>query len=456
MNNRFEQTCLYELAELLNKPLQRDVSVDYSGKSGSFSKLIQKSNNKINELYGMQGPVQGQASYLRRGLNRLKNKFKRMGLLSEKPPSVDLNNPVDVYSLFVYTMFSSVYATWAENEGWKENKCDKEKALLEQLLALTENKVPYNYMPQYLFTRLFSHKNYSSLSLEGPSLELGISDGATSNFVWGERKLSVGSDPLVGTLSNSKQYNNYKQYVCIDSTSIPYQDNTFKTVVSMNSIYHTEDKVRAIKEVARVCAPGGIVSFDDICESMPKLRPIPNLLKSFGMKKTMASLLDFWFKSQQYFTPQQYTDMLTELGFDEIEITPFMSEPVTALGYLLFDMDYLFMQEKFMLNAKTKRYFVDVLRDVVPQLLFLDEKMCRQDNLSSYFRITAKKAGEACPVKEDEIINRMICPVCGQGLLNKNELVECIGCATKYPVIDGVLLLMPVYAKHYPQLVVAG
>lgn len=51
-----------------------------------------------------------------------------------------------------------------------------------------------------------------------------------------------------------------------DAQNMPFSDNTFDAVFSFDSMHHMPDCNKVIKEISRVCKPGGVIIISDLNE----------------------------------------------------------------------------------------------------------------------------------------------------------------------------------------------
>mgnify|MGYP005842125785 CR=1 FL=1 len=49
-----------------------------------------------------------------------------------------------------------------------------------------------------------------------------------------------------------------------DATKLPFEDDDFDAVISFHSLHHIDDPVAALREMFRVCRPGGMVLISDL------------------------------------------------------------------------------------------------------------------------------------------------------------------------------------------------
>lgn len=87
------------------------------------------------------------------------------------------------------------------------------------------------------------------------------------------------------------------------ATNLPYEDETFTHVWSQATIYHVHDKEKALQEVYRVLAPGGVLVFDDLTKPRPD---ISDEARRYVYDRLLFDT-DFSFPG--------YQEALTEVGF---------------------------------------------------------------------------------------------------------------------------------------------
>ena len=94
------------------------------------------------------------------------------------------------------------------------------------------------------------------LPLEHPILDLGCGDGhfASVSFT---NPINVGLDPWIGPIHNAAQSGSYDIVIRANGERIPYNDNSFRSVISNSVLEHIQDIDPVIKEVSRVLKSGG-------------------------------------------------------------------------------------------------------------------------------------------------------------------------------------------------------
>jgi SAM-dependent methyltransferase len=136
--------------------------------------------------------------------------------------------------------------------------CENERELIKQLYDVSKNAGPFFMRPLIVATRVLARRNYAKVDIVEPSLEIGVGRGMTARFVLSNRQINVGSDLFIHDLIEAKRNGApYDRLMAFDMMNIPFLNDTFGSVFSIHTIYHAEDKITAIREMARVLAPGG-------------------------------------------------------------------------------------------------------------------------------------------------------------------------------------------------------
>lgn len=145
------------------------------------------------------------------------------------------------------------------HDFWNKSACgtflvDKEKYTLEYFEEL-EN-LRYSMQPEIHSFAQFSR------SKDKRVLEVGV--GAGADFLQWVRSgaKAYGIDLTEEAIEHVKHRLNLygleaDGYVVADSEALPFDDNTFDMVYSWGVIHHTPDTPKAMKEIIRVCKPGG-------------------------------------------------------------------------------------------------------------------------------------------------------------------------------------------------------
>ena len=145
------------------------------------------------------------------------------------------------------------------HDFWNKSACgtflvDKEKYTLEYFEEL--EKLRYSMQPEIPEFAKF-HEGKDKIMLE-----VGV--GAGTDFLQWVRAgaKAYGIDLTEEAIEHVKHRLNLynleaEGYVVADSENLPFDDNTFDIIYSWGVIHHTPDTEKALKEIIRVCKPGG-------------------------------------------------------------------------------------------------------------------------------------------------------------------------------------------------------
>lgn len=93
-------------------------------------------------------------------------------------------------------------------------------------------------------------------------LEVGCGEGANIETLkeHGRGVRFTGVDYSHERVAFCRRQHPEAQFHCADATSLPFADNTFDSVFCRDLLHHMVDKEQAVREMLRVCRPGGAVS----------------------------------------------------------------------------------------------------------------------------------------------------------------------------------------------------
>jgi len=172
-------------------------------------------------------------------------------------------------------------------------------------------------------------------------LDIGSGDGSMLALLalhYGVRGTGIDISSLV--IERSVQVNFWGQeYYQADAEQLPFRDNTFDGVVSMDVLEHLPHPDRCIAEAARVLRPGGWALFYAVSQR-----------DTYTWHWTQRRLtdnrigVDNWagHRWENFLQPDQARFWMTQAGFEQIKVTPFhalvtliLDERLPLLGGLL-------------------------------------------------------------------------------------------------------------------------
>jgi SAM-dependent methyltransferase len=409
-----ERQCYVSLAGALGKRLPPEMLSDYIGTTNEFSP-------KITEL--------------------------RAYLSSAKSPIEG--------SDYLFDSFYSLHSRLAADEPELQVDCENEKELIDQLYEAANYTFPYFTMPHYYTTRILSRMNYAQVDITEPSLDIGIGDGLTARFVFSDRRIDIGSDLFIRDLVEAKRHEApFDRLMAFDVANIPFLDNTFGSVFSMNTIYHSEDKIAAIHEMARVLAPGGTLCFNDISSNFVSERPFVLALKdSRVFQKSANDFLPSILKPQRYLGPNEYREILLECGCDDIEVIPYMSLPLYKITYFFYDLERFFAMNSVNPGSRRVKSLMSFLHSVVAPLLARDHELSQTEG-GVFWLVHATKRGRSdLQVTSKNVMQRTICPACRSRLASVADKFRCTSCAIEFPAVNDIPIISTAYLNSFDKLI---
>ena len=122
--------------------------------------------------------------------------------------------------------------------------------------------------------------------------------------------------------------------VC-DAHVLPFPDNSFDAVTLQFASRHLEI-ARALREICRVLKPGGIFCHNDMLRPASRIIEVPYLIylrfsvwftaKLFGSSPESLKCVGYFANAiRHFYTPQEFSELLCGIGFEEIEIRSFLT-----------------------------------------------------------------------------------------------------------------------------------
>jgi hypothetical protein len=239
----------------------------------------------------------------------------------------------------------------------------------------------------------------------------------------------------------------------MDATALPLDDETVATVVAVHSIDHVADRRDVLAEAWRVLVPGGTLALTDASEHASGLFAVSDILAAFGWPTRAQQAREFWLDSGGTtgrtldWSPDRYRGELASFGFVNVDVSYFESPQLARMTYAHYGLVHALGRYNVPTLRADRRlrefYFASVRRALAP-LLDADGDLVAAAGYGFNLFVTAQKPGETTDVPPPPYA----CPVCRRVLTDR----ACTGCDRRYPSIDGVPLLMPVYAETWAEL----
>jgi SAM-dependent methyltransferase/uncharacterized protein YbaR (Trm112 family) len=298
---------------------------------------------------------------------------------------------------------------------------------------------------------ILQRKFFRQVEHVDPSLELGVGEGYASNFIFKDR-LTVGSDPLLFSLLEAQNRSRHESFVALDMTHIPYADESFNTIYLVHTIDHISDRLDALREIGRVLRPGGRVALTDMTAYDRELLPLGHLFDVMGFAEqsqdSFNHFLDVAGERRESYLPDYYYGHLSDLGFTDIRVEPFMAPQLARLVYLQVELQFLLgpHENQVRYNKRLREFYFAQGRRALSSLIAADEELCAGGRALNMFVTARKKGSTTAPAQP--VAERLICPECQRGLTN----YTCSVCGREYPVVAGMPLLIDFYADHWAKI----
>lgn len=165
----------------------------------------------------------------------------------------------------------------------------------------------------------------------------------------------------------------------MDAEHLEFPDNSFDVVACAFALFLFPDMAGALREMYRVCKPGGCVGISIFCKTPPPFDPgWPILVQQF-----MAYQVGVQTPQQLAYTPQEMEALLRPFGFSSIETRVEKNDIIyaTAEGWWAFLLTFVSRLPILRMNEETRaRFKAEYLAKLQPLL--------RQDGLHLPLAIT--------------------------------------------------------------------
>ena len=120
----------------------------------------------------------------------------------------------------------------------------------------------FGFKKSYLLKDLFFYKKLSQLNIppEGKVLDVGCGQGVfLDRLAQTYRVKGTGIDISPRAIRQAKKQSRAGKFIMADAVRLPFKDQSFDLVFSLDSLEHIKPQVKALKEMLRVLKPGGIL-----------------------------------------------------------------------------------------------------------------------------------------------------------------------------------------------------
>ncbi len=288
---------------------------------------------------------------------------------------------------------------WQNDEpGPRALEPDARTSKLDNFLAKLFQTTDQTH-PHMLITRGLSFLNYlDAPPVEQPALELGCENGLTTRLLF-EEPFRYGIDITPDWAESVRESGMHGEYRVGSADAIPLPDDSVRSIVMNNVLYHVANREKSLEEVLRCLQSGGRVYFDDIAPSFfaESSRPFVAFLKASGgknfsrdfMRKRNALYLEGRsVNPNDSLSLGEYRRYVESIGFVDVRAHYYHNLELLRLAYNFLDMGFIFGTGAL---ASRSAAYQSWARRTLSQKLLRDEEQCTLENDGGYIFVTARK-----------------------------------------------------------------
>lgn len=156
---------------------------------------------------------------------------------------------------------------------------------------------------------------YRTINKDVRVVEVGCGLGGLCKYLGREVdniKIVAGVDISMAALKVAKNFSSEKtSFVCGDIAALPFNDSSFEIVICSETLEHCFVMKKAVRELARICTPGGYVI---VTTPNCYIRGLPDLIRKLFIKM-QPEQLTFW-HTIRYLLQCSGLDIIMESGED--------------------------------------------------------------------------------------------------------------------------------------------
>ncbi len=339
---------------------------------------------------------------------------------------------------------------------------------LDQLLPRATLEKLYAYWEGYPLVaslKIREAVNYCRERIDEPSLEIGVHTGYHSMAVNASRKVSVALEylpDLALRLPLADKNGIFRNFVSGDATRLPFQDETFASIMSIHSIDDMNRPAQdVLREGSRILKPGGrlIVSFLGRDYRYAN-RPLEFLLR-FLPRRRAEALRNIWmFGFYNIHTAEEWRKIARAYGFVIEKEESFISGIDMLFFAIPFRLEGLLWN---MLEFRRIAWIPATLRRIIVkwscEVFYRNDAVQNQEEDSAgtmnYYYVlkknpTSHQRRDLAPYDHAsfEIDKVLLCLKCGSPNFKRirmadKSVLECCQCQNQYPVVQGVIIAHP-------------
>jgi SAM-dependent methyltransferase len=181
-------------------------------------------------------------------------------------------------------------------------------------------KVYPNVPPQGLWRAIEARLLYDQ-SFKQPLLDLGCGDGFFANILFADKAVEIiGCDVSSKCVAKASLHNIYKSVLVADARHLPYNDESFTTVLSNSVLEHIPEDEKVLGEVSRVLKRDGRFIFTVPSENFVKNLKTQNEKYIESLNRRLEHF--------HYRSPQEWAGVLWQCGLTLEEVRYFFPKSV--------------------------------------------------------------------------------------------------------------------------------
>ena len=190
----------------------------------------------------------------------------------------------------------------------------------------------FYYAPPLAFWRAIEARTLGDGALQSPSLDIGGHDGAFAATWLGDRPpIDVGVDiePVAGADATRA----YRRLIQGDAQSLPFEPQSFATVVCNSVIEHVDDDTRVVAEFGRVLRSGGVllfttpsIHFHDLLDGVIRARRRGDEAAA----QRYMRMTDERIIHKHYRSVEEWTRLFTEAGLEIVDARYYLPPAAAA------------------------------------------------------------------------------------------------------------------------------
>lgn len=174
---------------------------------------------------------------------------------------------------------------------------------------------------------------YQSIELVEPILDLGCGDGHFASIAF-EKPLTVGLDPWWKPVKEAAERGTYRLTLRGSGSTMPFDDESFASVVSNSVLEHIPNLMPVLEETARVLKPGGLFVFCVPNHRFLRSLSIAQVLDRAGLRGVAKRYRGFFNRISRHYHCDDFStwnDRLTRTGFEVLRHWDYFSPRALAV-----------------------------------------------------------------------------------------------------------------------------